>query len=283
MHYGSMPADAQNLLLTPEAAAELLKQEPILKQWLLRYVGSKEFINGIERYCLWLVQVKPEVLRSSKNLLERADAVRIVREASTSKPVRLAAQRPLEFYYIAQPNTRYIAVPEVSSGERYYIPIGVLEPTVIASNKLYLIDKFEPYTFGILSSLMHMAWTRSVTGRLKSDYQYSATMVYNNFPWPVDAMAKQKEAIEKAAQAVLDTREKFPGSSLADLYDPLTMPPELLKAHQTLDKAVDAAYGKRSFTTEADRVAFLFEQYQKLASPLVSEEKPKKKTKLSKA
>jgi hypothetical protein len=167
-------------------------------------------------------------------------------------------------------------MPQVSSERRQYIPIAFLHPGPLCGDKLRIVQNATIYHFGILNSTMHMAWTRSVTGRLKSDYQYSVHIVYNNFPWPENPSEKQKQAIETAAQAVLDARAKFPGSTLADLYDPLTMPPVLLKAHQHLDKTVDAAFGKTNFQTEAERVAFLFELYQKYTS-LFPPEKPKRR------
>jgi len=168
-----------------------------------------------------------------------------------------------------------MVIPEVSSERRTYIPIGFLSPDNFASNKLIILKDANFYQFGVLCSIMHMAWVRYTTGRLKSDYQYSVNLVYNNFPWPESPTEKQKSNIETYAQAVLDARLQFPDSSLADLYDPLTMPPVLLKAHQALDKAVDAAYGKTNFKTEAERVAFLFELYQKYTS-LLPPDKPKK-------
>ena len=166
-------------------------------------------------------------------------------------------------------------MPQVSSERRMFIPIAFLKPGPLCGDKLRVVQNATLYHFGVMNSTMHMSWTRSVTGRLKSDYMYSAGIVYNNFPWPENPNEKQKQTIETAAQAVLDARAQFPDASLADLYDPLTMPPVLLKAHQTLDKAVDAAYGKTNFKTEAERVAFLFELYQQYTS-LLPVEKPKK-------
>jgi hypothetical protein len=172
------------------------------------------------------------------------------------------------FGEIRQPQQRFLAVPEVSSERRNYIPMGFVNSNVIPTNKIYTLSGATKFHFGVLSSAMHMAWTRTVCGRLKSDYQYSSGIVYNNFPWPGAITDKQKQTIEEAAQAVLDARTKHPGSSLADLYDPLTMPADLVKAHRKLDAAVDAAYSKKKFSGDADRVAFLFEAYGKLVSPL---------------
>ena len=225
----------------------------------------------------------PSALKQLPNVLRRVQLVKTFREASTAEPTRRAASMPSRFFFVAQPSAQYIAIPEVSSERRRYVPIGYLPADVIASNKLYIIDNPSLYVFGVLQSSMHGAWMRTVGGRLKSDIQYSGTMVYNNFPWP-DLPSKSEQnqppalatsaqaAIETAAQAVLDARAQFPGSSLADLYDPLTMPPLLLKAHQQLDAAVDKAYqlcgGKKSYASDAERVAFLFERYQLLTSLL---------------
>ena len=193
-------------------------------------------------------------------LLKRVEAVRQMRMKSADKTTRKDASTPSLFQKIRQSSTNYLALPRVSSENRPYIPIGFLPHTLIAGDMLHTIPNANLFHFGVLTSAMHNAWMRTVAGRLKSDYRYSAKQVYNNFPWPKNPTDKQKQAIETAAQAVLDARAKFPDSSLADLYDPLTMPPVLLKAHQALDKAVDGAYG-RTFTSETQRVAFLFDLY----------------------
>ena len=174
----------------------------------------------------------------------------------------------------------FLALPQVSSIRRFYIPIAFLDTSVLCGDKLRILPNATLYHFGVLSSAIHMAWVRTTTGRLKSDYQYSILIVYNNFPWPQTATDQQKQAIENAAQAVLDARARFPHASLADLYDPLTMPVDLTKAHQKLDATVDAAYAKRKFTGDSDRVAFLFELYQQMTSPLESKKAPcRKRTK----
>ena len=176
------------------------------------------------------------------------------------------------------PKTEYLVIPEVSSERRFYIPIGYVNADTLSSNKLRIMKEATLYHFGVTQSITHMAWMRYTTGRLKSDYQYSVNLVYNNFPWP-DASEKQRTAIEKAAQAVLDARASFADSTLADLYDPLTMPPALLKAHQQLDKAVDAAYGRKAFASEAERIAFLFQRYQAITSLLAEDAPPKRRKK----
>jgi hypothetical protein len=209
-------------------------------------------------------------------VMERIDAVKEMRLKSTKEPTRQAAATPTIFAENRHPSADYVAIPEVSSERRSFIPIGFFPSTTIASNLLYILPNATLYHFGILSSTIHNAWMRATCGRLKSDYRYSAGIVYNNFPWP-EPTEKQQTAIESAAQVVLDTRAKFPTSTLADLYDPLTMPPELVKAHQNLDRTVDAAYGKTTFKTEAERVAFLFERYQQLTVPLGLAEKVAKR------
>lgn len=283
MRCGNKPTDDGNLLLNDDEKAVLLKYEPAVAKFIYRFVGSEEFINGISRWCLWLINADPNELRQLPSVMSRLEAVRAFRLKSSAAPTRKAADTPGRFFFISQPKGRYILIPEVSSERRSYIPIGFMPPEVISSNKNYLIDSDSIYLFGMLQSSIHMAWMRTVGGRLKSDYQYSGSMVYNTFPWPQNISDKQKQAIEDAAQAVLDARAHYPNSSLADLYDPLTMPPELVKAHQKLDAVVDAAYSKKKFSGDSDRVAFLFELYQQLASPVESKKtarqavKPKSK------
>lgn len=279
MRCGNKPTDGGNLLLTASEAQELVEAEPGAKKYIKRIVGSKEFLNNTLRYCLWLKGISPKELRALPKVLDRVNRVREFRLNSSAKPTRIAAERPAEFFYVNQPSNEYILIPEVSSERRKYIPIGWMTPDVISTNKNYLVSEASKYLFGLMQSTMHMAWIRVVSGRLKSDFQYSATMVYNNFPWPQNVSDKQCEAIEAAAQAVLDARELFPDASLADLYDPLTMPPELLKAHKALDRAVDRAYSRKTFSGDADRVAFLFELYQKLTSLLPAEKKKKRRRK----
>lgn len=211
--------------------------------------------------------------------MKRIEAVRQFRLSSISAPTQKLAATPTHFHTECIPKGSYIALPQVSSERRIYIPIAFLDQRVLCGDKLRIVENATLFHFGILISLMHMAWVRSVTGRLKSDYQYSALIVYNNFPWP-EPTDTQRQTIETAAQTLLDARALFPNATLADLYDPLAMPPELVRAHQTLDRAVDAAYGKKSFASEAERVAFLFERYQAITSllPAATTRKPGKKT-----
>jgi len=278
MRYGNKPTDDGNFILSETEREVMVQRDPRTAHLIRPYMGSEDFINGLRRYCLWLRGASPEELQSMPDVLTRVEKVRAFRAASSAEPTRKLAETPTLFFYISQPATQYLVVPEVSSERRKFIPIGFMSPETICSNTNYLVPEATLFHFGILSSTMHMAWTRSVCGRLKSDYRYSGSFVYNNFPWPEQAN-KQQTAIEAAAQAVLDVRAQFPTATLADLYDPLTMPPELVKAHQALDRAVDAAYRKTTFKTEAERVAFLFERYQQLTAPLAQVEiAGKKKT-----
>jgi hypothetical protein len=278
LSFGNMPNDGGNLILSKAEKDNFIKQEPLAESYIRPLIGSEELINGGERYCIWLNGVSPSILKSMPKIMERIEKVRLCRLKSKRETTRNLSNYPALFGEIRQPSNKYLAIPEVSSERRRYIPICFLEANIIATNKLYTISGATMYDFGILTSSMHMAWIRSVCGRLESRYQYSNGIVYNNFPWPENPSDKQKQAIEAAAQAVLDARAQFPDSSLADLYDPLTTPPVLLKAHQALDKAVDAAYGKTNFKTEAERVAFLFELYQKYTTlfPVVKVKKGSK-------
>jgi hypothetical protein len=267
MRCGNKPSDGGNLLLTDAERDALLREEPAAAPWIKRFVGSEEFINDISRWCLWLEKIPPEMLRKLPAVLARVEAVRKFRIASSAEPTRRAADTPTRFFYVSQPATEYILIPEVSSERRRYVPIGFMPPDVISSNKNYLIAEPSLFLFGLLQSAMHISWLGAVGGRLESRFQYSGTMVYNTFPWPTPT-DKQRTVIEASAQTVLDARAAHPGASLADLYDPLTMPPDLVKAHQKLDAAVDAAYGYKGGSTDAARVAFLFGLYQQLTSLL---------------
>lgn len=276
MRCGNKPTDGGYLILTPNERAELLKENPNSEKFIRRYIGADEFINGTERYCLWLEDATPAELRSFPGIIRRIESVKKFRASSTAQPTRKAAATPTRFFFTSQPKKSYILVPEVSSERRIFIPIGFMSADVITSNKNYIIPSDSLYLFGILQSTMHMAWMRTVAGRLESRYQYSGTMVYNTFPWPRDTNEKHLIAIESAAQAVLDARNLFPDSTLADLYG-LLMPAALVKAHQKLDKAVDAAYlaaekaagnTPPKLTSDAERVAFLFELYQRYTSLL---------------
>ena len=266
MLLGNKPADGGNLILTEDEAAEIKKKEPELKKWIKEYIGAVEFINKKRRYCFWLVNAPISTLRNSPELKKRLQGVKTMREASTAAPTREKAKTPHLFFFISQPDGNYLLVPSTSSENRRYIPIGFMPPDVIASNAATIVPNATLYHFGVITSNVHMAWMRSVAGRLKSDYRYSNSVVYNNFPWPSPS-PEQKEKIEKTAQGILDARALYPDSSLADLYDPLTMPPELRKAHQKNDAAVMQAYGMPiKDTDEAACVAWLMRLYQEMTS-----------------
>jgi len=274
---GNKPIDGGHYLFTTEEKAEFLNKEPKAGRWFRRWIGSDEFINNYERWCLWLGDCPPEELRQMPEAKKRVEAVRKFRLASKSAPTRKLADTPARFHVENIPKKPYLVIPKVSSERRSYIPIDFMDAKTLCSDLVFIMPHATMFHFSILSSAMHMAWVNHVCGRLKSDYRYSKDIVYNNFPWPSDSTDKQKAAIEEAAQAVPDARAAHPDASLADLYDPIAMPPDLRKAHQALDKAVDAAYGKKSFASDAERVAFLFELYHKYTSLLPAPEKPKQR------
>ena len=264
MRFGSMPRDGGGFVLTPEEKDILIKTEPLSKQWIKPYIGATEFLNNKERYCLWLVNAEPSQINKCPTVKKRIEFVRNMRASSKAAGTRKFASTPTLFCQIAQPNSDYIIVPKTSSGKRRYIPIGFKDKDTIASDLVFLIPNAGLYEFGVLSSNVHNAWMRVVCGRLKSDYRYSKDIVYNNFPWCTPT-EKQKEKIEQTAQAILDARALYPDSSLADLYDELTMPPELRKAHQQNDRAVMQAYGfSVKDMTESKCVAELMKLYQSL-------------------
>lgn len=277
---GNKPIDGGHCLFTPEEKAEFLMREPGAEKWFRRWIGADEFLNGYERWCLWLGDCPPDELRKMPEALKRVEAVRQFRLASKSPPTRKLADTPTRFHVENMPSDTYLVIPEVSSERRHYIPIGFEQPETLASNLLKVVPHATHYHFGVLQSLMHMAWARAVCGRLESRYRYSAGIVYNNFPWP-EPTDKLRAAIETAAKTVLDARAKYPNSTLADLYDPLTTPADLLKTHQALDRAVDAAYGVKGFNSEAERVAFLFERFRVLATASTACEDKSHETKIS--
>jgi hypothetical protein len=279
MKIGNKPIDDGQYLFTTEERDAFIVHEPASAKWFRCWLGADEFLNGYERWCLWVGDCPPSELRAMPKVMKRVQAVRKYRLDSPSPPTQKLAETPTRFHVEFIPSTPYLLVPSVSSERRKYVPIGFIGADVIASNATLIIPNATLYEFSLLTSTFHMAWMRAVSGRLKSDYRYSASLVYNNFPWP-DPTDKQKQAIEATGQAILDARAEFPDATLADLYDPFTMPTALLKAHQANDKAVDAAYGYKGGKEDAPRVAFLFDLYQKLTS-LLPVEKPKrgKKTK----
>jgi len=305
--FGSMPNDGGHLILSLEEKNELIAKKPALSKFIRPLLGSDEFINGYFRYCFWLKDINPAEFRIYPEIMQRIEKVKQHRLSSTREATKKLAQMPYLFAEIRQPNTDYILIPNVSSEHRKYIPMGFISKDCITNNSCSIIPNGTLYHFGILTSAMHIAWVKYICGRLKGDFRYSNTIVYNNFPWTTESPLSDSQAshlspkerkektysssprplgeglgerafkIEKLAQKVLDVRGKYPDSSLADLYDPLTMPPDLVKAHNELDKAVDLLYRPQPFTSEANRMEFLFELYEKYTANLFTEEKPKKK------
>ncbi len=260
---GNQPIDDGNYIFTEEEMAEFIRIEPKSKPYFHLFYGSKEFINRIPRYCLWLGECSPKELRSMPECMKRIENVRQFRLSSKRASTLKLADTPTRFQTENMPTTNYIVIPEVSSQNRRYVPMGFMTPDIMCSNKVRLMPNATLYHFGVLTSNVHMAWMRTVCGRLKSDYDYSIKIVYNNFPWCTPT-PEQKANIEKTAQAILDARAKYPDCSLADLYDETTMPPELRKAHQANDFAVMAAYGFNRKITESECVAELMKRYQAL-------------------
>ena len=263
MTAGNKPSDGGNLILSEEERNAIIAQDPDLEVCIRRYVGSKDFINNNEvRYCLWLKDISPSVYRKNAEIMRRLDAVREMRLSSSAAPTRAFAEKPYLFFSTPQTDSNYLCIPEVSSERRRYIPIGFMDKSVIASNKLLIVPDATLYDFGVLTSNVHMAWTRTVCGRLEMRYQYSGATVYNTFPWP-EPSEEQKQKIEQTAQAILDARAKYPNDSLADLYDERTMPAELRTAHQKNDRAVMEAYGFwGKLNSESECVAELMKMYQ---------------------
>lgn len=264
MRFGSMPNDGGNLLLTPEEKNEILNIEPQSEKYIKEFISAKEFLNGKKKYCIWIENYSPSELQQCPLILERIDKVKEHRLKSSRKETRELAKYPTKFGEDRQPTSDYILVPGVSSENREYIPISFFNRDKIVGNSCFAVDKATLYDFGILTSKMHMVWIKYVAGRLKSDYRYSSTIVYNNFPSPVDVSEKLKNEISNAAQDILDIRENYANDSLAQLYNPKIMPPDLRKAHDKLDKLVDKAYSRKKFETEQDRIKFLFEKYESM-------------------
>lgn len=263
MVYGNKPTDGGFLFLTPDEHDAAIAKEPKIERFIKQIYGATEFINNKLRYCIWLVNASPTDIRGSKFLSERVAGVKKFRLNSTKDATRRSADTPTLFQEVRQPNTTYILIPRHSSEIRRYIPFGFVLPDVIVNDAVQIIPNADLYHFGILTSNVHMAWTRIVCGRIKSDYRYSKDIVYNNFPW-CNPTSEQKAKIEKTAQAILDARAKYPECSLADLYDETTMPAELRKAHQANDFAVMAAYGFDKKITESECVAELMKMYREL-------------------
>ena len=244
MTKGSQPTDNGNFLLTPEERDELIKREPAAEKWIRPFVGSREFIQGISRYCIWLVDCPPDELRKMPLVYQRVKNVREFRLASKKAATRKDADKPTLFQEIRQPKDNYILVPRVSSERRRYIPIGYMSSEVICSDANHMIPNADLFHFGVLTSSIHMAWVRLVAGRLKSDYRYAATICYNPFPWPLYYADSWKPRVEQSAQKILDARKNYPNATFADLYDETSMPYDLRKAHEANDAAVMSLYGR---------------------------------------
>ena len=262
---GSFPTDGGNLVISADERDDFIQKEPLSEPYVRLYIGPEEFINNKKRYCLWLKDCSPAELRRMPNVLRRMEGVREYRLSSSKKQTQKRADTPHLFAEIRQPESDYLLFPRTSSERRAYLPIGFMSSEVIAGDTIIVPDA-TVYHFGVLESVLHMAWMRAFCGRLKSDYRYSGTLIYNNFPWPPKPTEAQKSKIEEAAQAILDARALYPDSSLADLYDSLTMPPELRKAHRANDAAVLEAYGFPKDASESEIVARLFGMYQNLIS-----------------
>ena len=266
--FGSMPNDGGHLILSDEEKAELLLSEPQAEKFIYPFVGSKEFINGISRWCLWLKHASPTELRAMPEVLNRVNKVKEHRLKSPRPTTQRLANYPTLFGEDRQPESYYLLIPSASSERRRYVPMSFMPKEVIASNLCLIIPNASLYHFGLLTSNMHMAWMRQICGRIKSDYRYSNNLVYNNFPFPSEPNAKQRDRVERAAQGVLDARDNFAGATLADLYDPNSMPKEILDAHRAVDEAIDACYGSRRFKTDLERLEFLFDLYRQYTDPL---------------
>lgn len=279
MVFGSKPTDSGFLLLDDEEKKGLLLVEPLAEKFVKPLISAEEFINGKKRWCLWLVDVNPTELRNLPEVMKRINGVKEFRKASKKAQTVELAETPYLFAEIRQPKSDFVLIPIHSSENRKYIPMAFFDKENIVNNSCAMLPNATLYHFGILTSTMHMAWTRQVCGRIKSDYRYSNNIVYNNFPWAESVTEEQKEKISKAAQAVLNAREQFPDSTLADLYDPSTMPKVLVDAHKKLDEVVDKSYRPQAFNSELERLEFLFNLYRKYTEPLnlMMEKKGKKK------
>jgi hypothetical protein len=273
---GNYYAKSEGLIVEEEDLDFLVSNEPNSKKYIKFLIGAVEFINNKKRYCLWLVDCPPDELRKMPHVMERVNRVKADRLTSSDKAMQKLAMTPTLFRETNNPNS-CLVIPVVSSERRNYIPMGFINKDTISTNGNLIMPDANLYHFGILMTTMHMAWVKTLCGRLKSDFRYSKDNVYDNYPWPENPSEKQIKTIEEKAQQVLDVRASFHTSSLADLYNPLTMPPALVKAHNELDKAVDAAYSKQSFSSEAKRMEFLFELYEKYTAGLFVKEKKGKK------
>ncbi len=263
--FGNMPNDGGHLLLSDMEKNELLKRDPSTESFIKPFVGSYEFINKVKKWCFWLVGANPQEMKDNTEVYRRIMEVRAYRLNSERPATKKLASTPYLFGEIRQPVDNYLLIPRVSSEHRKYIPMGVLGPAVIAGDTCLVIPKINLYHFGVLTSEMHMVWVRYVCGRLKSDYRYSNKLVYNNYPWPENPSKHQIDEVESIVKQILQIRVKYSSVSLAYLYDPLTMPRDLVKAHRDLDNAVDKCYRRKNFSTDKERIEYLFELWTKIS------------------
>ncbi|MCB1194207.1 MAG: class I SAM-dependent DNA methyltransferase [Leptospiraceae bacterium] len=278
--FGNMPNDGGHFLFTEEERINFLNIEPNANKFFKEFLSAREFINGVKRWCLWLEDISPSELKGLPEIIKRVELVKKVRKSSSRETTKKLAEYPTLFGEIRQPKSDYILIPRVSSENRKYIPMNIFSKDYIVGDSCLCIPDVNLYHLGVLTSFMHMTWVNFVCGRLKSDFRYSNEIVYNNFPWPMNPTEKHIKSIEVASQGVLDIRKDFLNSSLAELYNPISMPPRLVKAHQTLDKEVDKCYRSQPFQNETKRMEFLFELYEVYNKPLIGKkgkEKPKTK------
>lgn len=269
---GNKPIDDGNYLFTEEEKKKFVREEPSSEPWFRRWYGSREFINRCPRWCLWIGDCPPHELRAMPHVLRRVENVRRFRLSSGSGPTQKLAETPTRFHVENFPKSDYLLIPKVSSERRNWIPIGFMSSHDLCSDLVFIVHNASLFHFAVLSSGMHMAWVRTVCGRLKSDYRYSAKLVYNNYPWPKSVSDERHIAVEAAARDVIQARTEFSDASLADLYDPLAMPARLAKAHARLDRAVDRCYRSQPFASERNRVEFLFDLYTTYTAPLNASE-----------
>lgn len=271
MVIGSKPIDDGHYIFNRDERDSFLLEEPEAESYLHPFVGTTEFLYDTERWIFLLQNVPPNQLRSMPMVMERIAAVRRYRERSSSASTQQLAATPTRFHVTVVPKRSFLVVPEVSSEQRQYVPIGWLDPPVVPSNLVRVVVDARLWHFGVMTSRMHMSWMRHIGGRLESRYRYSIGVVYNTFPWP-DVSAVQKERIERLAQSVLDARAQFPEASLADLYDGDVMQPQLVRAHRALDQAVDKLYRAAAFSSDRERVEHLFGLYERLVRPPIAPE-----------
>jgi hypothetical protein len=265
MSFGSQPNDAGALVLERDEMHQLVARNPVVKDFVKKYVGSNEFINGLERYAIWVSSEKVSEAKAITELSARFAKVAAHRSSSPRRETNALAATPWQFGFISYEAGRAIIVPRVSSERRKYIPMGYLPDGTIISDAAFTVYGAEPWVFGLLTSRMHMAWTRAVGGKMETRYRYSNSLVYNTFPVP-RLSDEQKTLLSTAAFRVLDSREYFSEKVLAELYDPSTMPEALLAAHAELDLLVDSFYRKRAFVGDEDRLSQLFDMYQKISA-----------------